>query len=98
MTEAFRVSPLDVTHKLSCYLDATEAKRWADTPYTPIAETIAASFEADRTGLYTARSTATFSAAQKTGAARSIRAMERAARPAPTSGTAATPTQTAMRV
>ena len=40
MTDALRVSPLDVTHKLSADLDATEAAQWADKTYMPIAETI----------------------------------------------------------
>jgi hypothetical protein len=40
MTDALRVSPQDVTHKLSADLDKTEAQAWIDKTYMPIAETI----------------------------------------------------------
>ena len=40
MTDAVRVSPQDVTHKLSCDLFETEAREWGDKTYMPIEETI----------------------------------------------------------
>ena len=40
VTDAIRVSPFAVTHKLSCDLDETEAKDWPDKRYAPLEGTI----------------------------------------------------------
>jgi hypothetical protein len=40
MTVVLRVSPQDVTHKLSCDLFETEAAEWGDKTYMPIEQTI----------------------------------------------------------
>ena len=40
MTDAIRVSPFAITHKLSCDLDETEAKDWPSKTYAPLDGTI----------------------------------------------------------